>query len=563
MKVSLANRIKGALRGWSVGSADLARHLGVGYRSPLSGVSVTDDTALEATSYFAGVRNVSEDLASLPLITYRRISEERRERDQLHYLYSILHDQPNEEIDSVTFVEAMQAHLMMRRNAYAEIVRDGAGRCAALWPVHPKRVSMRRVDGELFYQVDLPEGRKDTRTGYPWTTLDRSRVLHLRALALDGLEGLSTIKQHRETIGLTLAVERYGAAFFGNDATPGGVYEVPGRLSDEAYKRMKAEIEGAHRGIDKAHRLRLLEEGTKYSATSTQNDKAQFIETRQLQTEEMARINRVPPHTIQDLSHSTNNNIEHQGIEYVQYSIRVWAVRWEKAIYMQVMLSEDRKTHYAEFLLDALLRGDSVSQATVLHQMRQDGAINADEWRRLKNMNPIEDGSGQIYMVNGNMIPMLQAGNPKAPKTEPPADPVRFFEPLALSMAERCLRKEAAAVSKAAKKYAYDLKRLDSWTLEFYEEQQRTMRDVWSPLYEALARAGGATMDGARQWAAKHAQRRAEARSRIAVRELSDAVTKPEIAASIAAVTERWAKEEPPAMAEREISDAVAEWSAS
>jgi HK97 family phage portal protein len=548
------------LRGWSIGS-ELARHLGITSQRAMSGIMVNDSSALEATSYWAGIRNVSEDLATLPLITYRRVDELRRERDPEHYLYPILHDSPNEECDSVVFVEAMQAHLMMRRNAYAEVVRDGRGRCTALWPIHPRRVTPFRFEGELFYRISLPE--PDPRTGKSEQTLDRSRILHLKAMALDGVQGTSSIEQHREAIGHTLAVERYGAAFFGNDATPGGVYTVPGALSDEAYARMQAEINAGHQGVERSHRVKLLEEGTKFEASTVPNDKAQFMETRRLQIEEMARLNRVPPHTIQDLSRSTNNNIEHQGIEYVQFSIRTWAARWEKAIFTQVMLAEDRRTHYAEFLLDALLRGDAKSQADALNVMRQNGVINADEWRKLKNMNPIEDGSGALYLVNGNMIPVAQAGNPQQVKTEPGGvAPARMLAAIFRATAERLLRKESVAVGKAAERLLPgDLRGFEAWATTFYGQQAETMRQAFAPLAVAVGEAvRGETGPDMSDWALEHAAARAAARGRAAVDEIRAVVAQntTDVGGAVRALADGWgigsAAER---MAERELRAAI------
>lgn len=565
-------------RGVSIASEEIARLFGY-QRATLSGVAVTDKTAMESPEYFAGVRNVSEDLATLPLIVYRRLGDRKRERDQAHPLYEILHDQPNEEMDSVQYIEMQQAWLMMRRNAYAEVQRTNGGRVVGLWPIPPSRVYVRRVDGQIVYQVMLPDGMRDPKTGAAYSILPRSSMFHLKAFALDGVVGESSITMHREAIGVALALDRYGAAFFGNDATPGGVYEAPQALSDKAYARLKAELEEPHRGLENKHRLMLLEEGTKFSTITVPNDKAQFNETKRHSTEQMARINRIPPHKIGDLSRSTNNNIEHQGIDYVISAIRPWAVRWERGILTQLLTQGERRTHYAEFLLDALLRGDSAQRAQALAIKRQNGVINADEWRELENMNAIESGEGKVYMVNGNMIPIDQAGNPRSIQldnegrvsdvrmhTRPARqeiDPARVFAPLFRAAAEASLRKESAAVSKAVDREfrGKGMKAFESWATTFYREQEATVRRAFVPLAVSVGEAlRGVEGPDLGDWAAEYALTVAGARQKGAADAIRAVVSSgsSDMAGALRSMAEGWATDqEIGRMAEREAGAMV------
>jgi HK97 family phage portal protein len=508
-----------------------------GVRPTLSGVSVTDSTALESPAYFAGVRNVSEDLATLPLIVYKRIGDTRRERDSEHRLYALLHDAPNPEMDAVQFFEMQQAWLMMQRNAYAEIVRNGAGAAVELWPIPPERMIVRRIEGELWYQVILLPDQKDPVTGQTFTMLDRSRVLHVKAFALDGVMGRSSITMHQESIGLSLALERYGAAYFGNDATPGGFLEHPGVMSAGAKARLLASMEARHQGVDRSHRIGLLEEGMKFTAAVVENDKAQFVASQRNQTEQMARINRVPPHLIGDLARATFSNIEHQAIDYTVHTIRPWAVRWERAIVTQVFTAAERRTHYPEFLLDALLRGDALTRAQTLAIQRQNGVINADEWRELDNRNPTEDDSGKAYLVNGNMLPVeailrkaeepepapppptIIAPPPPEPTPEEPTDTDenlrRVFLPLFRAAAERIVRREAAAFAKAIDRVfaARGMAEFEAWAAGFFADHAATARQAFLAPVLALGESiRGADGRDLSEWAVDHASRLAKSR---------------------------------------------------
>lgn len=380
---------------------DWFRQMFSGYRTN-AGVSINEDNAMNITAVYAAQKVIFETIASLPLIVYKRDGD-FKERATDHYLYPILHDQPNDEMTAFTFRELLQHHLLTWGNAFSEIEYDKAGRVRALWPLDPSQTVVERNQKtqKLEYYTITPDGIT--------YKLPRERVFHIPGLG-DGIVGKSPIRMHREALGLAKATEEFGARFFGDGANPSGIIEYPGKLDDEAYERFKKDVREAHSGLSKSHRLMILEEGLKFHQTTIPPEDAQFLETRKFQLNEIARIYRVPPHMIGDLERATFSNIEHQSIEFVVHTIRPWLVRWEQAIKMQLIPEKARKTFFAEFLIDGLLRGDIKSRYEAYATARQNGWLNADEIRRMENMNPLPDGQGQIYLVNGSMIPIPKGG---------------------------------------------------------------------------------------------------------------------------------------------------------
>lgn len=373
-----------------------------GSSSTTSGVSINEENAMSITAVYAAQKVIFETIASLPLPIYRRLEGGGKERAPNHYLYSVLHDQANEEMTAFTFRELMQHHLLSWGNAFAEKEIDGAGRVRGLWPLNPAQTIVERNPRtkELEYVTITPDGKS--------FRLPRHRVFHIPGLG-DGIVGKSPIRMHREAIGLAKATEEFGARFFGDGAKPGGIVEYPGRLDDKSYERFKSDIRDAHTGLSKSHKLMILEEGLKYHQVGIPPEDAQFLETRKFQLNEIARIYRVPPHKVGDLDRSTNNNIEHQSIEFVVDTIRPWLVRWEQATRMQLFTPEGRKEYFAEYLIDGLLRGDIESRYNAYQTGRQNGWLSADDIREKENMNPLPNGQGKIYLVNGNMIPIEKA----------------------------------------------------------------------------------------------------------------------------------------------------------
>jgi HK97 family phage portal protein len=205
-------------------------------------------------------------------------------------------------------------------------------------------------------------------------------------------------------VGLGLATEQYGARFFGNDSRPGGVLATDRKLDSKTAQRIKASWQAAHSGLQNSHRVAVLEQGLTWQQIGLAPEDAQFLETRKFQTNEIARLFRVPPHMIGDLDRATFSNIEHQSLSFVIYTLLPWLVKWEQSVYRDLLSEKERLRYQAKLSVAGLLRGDAQTRAMALATMRQNGVINADEWRVFEEMNPIQDGSGQIYLVNGNMV---------------------------------------------------------------------------------------------------------------------------------------------------------------
>lgn len=378
-----------------------------------SGVHVTDETAMRVTAYLAAVKIIAETVASLPLHLYRKQGD-RREMAETHPLYEILHDQANPEMTAYVFREVIQGHICNWGNGYAFIDRDGAGRVAALWPLLPDRTwPDRDENGNLFYWTRMPitdEPRK----------LDAFDVLHIPGFGYDGICGYNPVRLAAEAIGLSLASEEFGARFFGDGATPSGVIEYPGKLKDQALQEFKKEARRAYQGLDKSHKLMILEEGLKYHQITIPPDAAQFLETRKFQVTEIARIFRVPPHMLGDLERATFSNVEHQGIEFVQYTMHPWLVRWEQSIRMKLLSQRERRAgFYAKFNVNGLLRGDFKSRYESYTQAINNGWMTPNQVRELEEMNPYEGGDAYHMQINmGTIAPDGSISGPVREVTE-------------------------------------------------------------------------------------------------------------------------------------------------
>jgi HK97 family phage portal protein len=374
---------------------------------------VSEENALQYLAVYACVRVLAESVAGLPLILYRRLENGGKERAYEHPLYDLLHANPNPDMTAYAFWETLIGHTALTGNGYAQVIYNRGGHVYALWPLNPLRMTVERKDGQLKYTYRL--ARPDAN-GQMERFFMADEILHIHGLGFDGVTGYSPVALARQAIGLGMAAEEFGSRFFGNDARPGVVLQHPGKLSDDAYKRLEKSWDQAHRGVNKSHKAAILEEGLTVKEVGIPPEDAQFLQTRSFQVNEIARLYRIPPHMIGDLEHATFSNIEHQAIEFVVHTLRPWLVRAEQAVSMRLLTPGERENYFAEFLVDGLLRGDTISRYQAYQVGRQGGWLSANDVRRLENMNPID--GGDEYLVPLNMVP---AGEAQAADNPTPA----------------------------------------------------------------------------------------------------------------------------------------------
>ena len=373
-----------------------------------SGKTVTERSAMQMTAVYSCVRILAEAIAGLPLHVYRYNSDGGKEKAIDHSLYLILHDEPNPEMSSFVFRETLMTHLLLWGNAYAQIIRNSKGEVMALYPLMPNKMSVDRDEnGQLYYQylrsVDEVGGKSET------VILKPTDVLHIPGLGFDGLVGYSPIAMAKNAIGLAIATEEYGAKFFANGAAPSGVLEHPGTIKDP--QRVREAWQSQFGGSQNSGKIAVLEEGMKYTPISISPEQAQFLETRKFQINEIARIFRVPPHMVGDLEKSSFSNIEQQSLEFVKYTLDPWVIRWEQSIMRTLLTPEEKKSYFVKFNLEGLLRGDYQSRMNGYATARQNGWMSANDIRELENLDRIPtEAGGDLYLINGNMLPLQQAG---------------------------------------------------------------------------------------------------------------------------------------------------------
>lgn len=470
------------------------------YAGPLD-----EGTALTVSTYWACVSLIADDLAAVPWRSMVKDGENRRVEEENNADW-LLHRQPNPEMTAFTFRQLLMSWVLMRGNAYAEVERDLAGRPINLWPVEPWRVRpVRAAGGELYYEV-----RNFSR---PADYIPAADMLHFKGLG-DGLTGYSVLEAAARSLRLALGQDRYAAdtADQFKQTQLGGVLSTDRKLDDQARKRLREDFDKKHKG--KPGSVAVLEEGLKYTPHPliSPHD-LQLIESQKWTAERICQWFKVPPHKVGLLERSTNNNIEHQGIEYVVTCLVPWAVRNEQEADLKLFGPRQMVSRYTKYNLTALMRGDSAARAKYYDTMIRNGALKINEVRAFEDQNPVEYGDVLFVPAQWNTLERAAKGEPVAadpgptpapepgaksqeqpPASDPPAKgdgaDGESLRPLALDIARRAVRREAHRLADVRKRHGLGTAAAGEAVEKFAAEHAEYLKQSLAPLLEAVGLTG-------------------------------------------------------------------------
>jgi HK97 family phage portal protein len=422
---------------------------------------------------------------------YQRDGDTRKKLD--NDLNTLIHTAPNPYMASGPFREALQDSALRYGNGYAEIERARNEKPIALWPIPAQMVTPKFTDDKkLVYEIRNSKGQTKT--------LEAEDMFHLRGFGPNGIVGYSIIRLARESIGFGLASEKFGAAFFGNDARPAIALTHPAVLSDKAHKNIKDSFDEEFKGPSNSWKPKILEDGLDIKVIGVPPEDAQYLETRKFQVTEIARWYRVPPHKIAHLENATFSNIEHQSVEFATDSIQPWVTRWEQEADRK-LLKNPTPNLYTKMNMNSLMRGDMKTRGAYYKMMSNVGAYSPNRILELEDENGLGP-DGDIHLVPMNMTPIeVMKHRSENPESEPAKAPNRNTAQLTAahagifeSITARLKKKEINAVTKALKKHS-DETPLSEWAYDFYRSHRMHLIDDLMPPASALAMLSGSAND--------------------------------------------------------------------
>lgn len=367
-----------------------------------SGRFVDEKTAMQAATVYACIRFIADIMGMVPRKLHQKTGTNRREAVN-HPLYDLLKNRPNPYMSAFSFWQTMLANFAIYGRAYARKVTKG-DQLIALWPIASACIKDDFSQTFPRFECTEPNGKTVIYT--------YDEIFHLRGFSLDGFTSISPVDACRQAIGLALTTEEFVARFFGNGAWPGLILQHKTSLSDKQVAQIRQAFESSHGGASNAFRVAVTGGDLQVHKVDVDAQKAQLSELRNSQIEEIARIWRIPPHVIQHLLRSTNNNIEHQGIEVVKYTVDPYAVCVEEAVNNQLLTTRERADgYYCKHNLDALERGDFASRTQGLVTLVNHGLMTINEARALMELDPVE--GGDINRTQMQNVPITQPPQPR------------------------------------------------------------------------------------------------------------------------------------------------------
>lgn len=374
------------------------RGLDVATARTASGEMVDYDAALTLSAVYAAIRLLSDSVSTLDLdVLYRSKGSEQKFRPLPGWVLNM-----NTELRNHEVLGQIVTSLLLDGNAYVATLRDGTGRALHLSVLDPSDITPTLAPDE-----DGMQRLTFTSSKAPGQTFTTRDITMVRGLLKPGqIEGVSPVTAAREFLGLGIAVQKFGASFFGNGALPGALVEVPGQLTPEGVAQVKSAWNDVHRGAANGNRLAVLTENAKFSKISLSPEDSQFLQTKQATVQDVARLYGVPPHLLADASGSTSwgSGLAEQNVAFAQFSLRPLVTRLEAAL-TAIMRSEGIAVAYARFDLESMRRSTSDrwdSYSTAI----QTGVLSIDEVRSYENLPALPDGQGTKHYVPLNLAPV-------------------------------------------------------------------------------------------------------------------------------------------------------------
>lgn len=364
-------------------------------REPSFGVAVTNSAALKVTALYAGIRIRSENIASFPKYVKRRTSEGLVDEPK-HPAYRLINVRPNSYTNKFDFWNCINTWLDGWGNAYAIIERDGSGVPVALHQVHPSCVDITLVNGKKWYRVSM----MDSRLSYLNGTYPDYKMLHFMLVTLDGIKGVNPILYNAMALGKAIATEKFASEFYERGGNLKAVMETDGHFGDDDFKAFMTHFKESSRNFDTP----LLEYGVKYKQLSVNPVAAALIQSETLSIQDVCRIINIPPHMVAELSHATFSNIEHQTIQFVQYSLRPTVKRIEDELECKLFFEDERDVYSVKFSLDGLLRGDTQARSSYYHNAILDGYMSRNEVREMEGLQHKDGLDDMLYPLNTGVV---------------------------------------------------------------------------------------------------------------------------------------------------------------
>ena len=352
----------------------------------LSGTVINSDTAMQLNAVYSAVSLISDTIATLPIDAYIRSQGARYAlRPRPAWV-----TKPDVDTTKEAFYGSAIVSLLLEGNIFIRVFRNQRGEIVDMKVLNPLDVDIKRnAQGRLIFNV------KGSDRG-----LTQDDIVFIPDVVMPGsIRGISRVDALKENFGLASALEKYAARFFGSGTQTSGVLEVPGNLTAEQAKSMQEAFDSRHRGWARAHKTAIITGGAQYKPTNVPNDQAQFLDSRRMAVEDVARAFNIPPHLLGLPGTNTYASVEQNNIAFVTHTLRPIAQKIEGAMTALLAQETGKEAAFVKFSLDGLLRADINARTESYARGLQSGYFKINDIRRFEDLEPIDDPSAETVRV--------------------------------------------------------------------------------------------------------------------------------------------------------------------
>ena len=350
-----------------------------------SGTKINPDTAFQISAIFSAVSLISDTISTLPMDAHRRVNGNRFPmRPKPDWV-----NKPDVDTTRESFYGQVIVSMLLEGNAFIRVFTQN-GQIVNMTVLNPQQVKIERpAYGQVRYAI---EGEK--------RKLTPDEIIHIADVVRPGtLRGVSRVEALKENFGLAMALENYAAKFFGQGATTQGIIEFPDELTGEQAKQLAQSFDARHKGWNRSHKTGVLTGGAKYRETSVNNDQAQFIDSRRMAVEDVARAFNVPPHLLGLPGTNSYASVEQNNLAWVTHCLRPIIQKIENAMSPLLAMSPGGQDAFIKFNIDGLLRADINSRMSAYSTGLQSGFLSINDVRRLEDLRIIADPSADTVRV--------------------------------------------------------------------------------------------------------------------------------------------------------------------
>ena len=352
----------------------------------LAGVRIDAKTALQINAVFSAVSLISDTISTLPVDAYIR-------RDGARFSFRPRPSwvtKPDVDTTKEAFYGAVIVSLLLDGNAFIRLYSNASGEIVNMTVLNPNDVEIKRNGiGQVAFLV---QGEK--------RLIPSDEMVFIPDLVRPGhLRGVSRAENLKENFALAKALENYASKFFGSGNQTSGVLEVPGNLTAEQAKNMQEAFDNRHKGWGKAFKTAVLSGGAVYKPTNVPNDQAQFLDSRRMAVEDVARAFNIPPHLLGLPGTNSYASVEQNNLAWVTHCLRPIVQKIEGALSPLMARYPGGENAFIRFNLDGLLRADINSRMSAYSTGLQAGFLTINDVRRIEDFTPIMDPSADTVRV--------------------------------------------------------------------------------------------------------------------------------------------------------------------